>query len=294
VADWSLAGKVFLITGGAGGIGAAGAGELTRRGAVVVLADLDPEGLARTAAEIGGDPLTVEVDVTDLSSCEAAVAAAVGRHGRVDAVWANAGIASFGSAPLTDPAAWKRTVDVNLTGAFNTVRAALPAIVESSGYVAITASLASFAAPPLMSAYAASKAGVEAFANSLRMEVAHLGVDVCTIHPTWIATRMVSETARDLEAYNRLRAGLPWPLNKTYPVERAASDIAKGFARRRRRIVSPGWVRALVVGRAALTTRAAERDFRKAAPEAMRLYEEQVAREGAAEASASARVREQV
>lgn len=290
---WSLADKVFLITGGAGGIGAATAGELAQRGARVVLADLDGEGLARTAGAIGGDPLTVEVDVTDLASCEAAVETALECHERLDAVWANAGIASFGSVALTDPEAWRRNIDVNVTGTFNTVRAALPAVIEAKGYVAVTASVASFASPPFMSAYAATKAGVEGFFNSLRLEVAHQGVDVCTVHPSWIQTAMVQE-GEEYEAFRVLRGALPFPLSRTYPVERAARDIAKGFERRKRRICSPGWVRGLVIGRAALTTRAAEHDFRKAAPELDRIYSEMVAQEGAAASSASDRVRQQV
>ena len=77
-------------------------------------------------------------------------------------MWANAGIASFGPLALTEPEAWERTIEINLLGAFRTIRAALPAITASGGYVAVTASLASFAHAPGVSAYTASKAGVEA------------------------------------------------------------------------------------------------------------------------------------
>ena len=222
------------------------------------------------------------------------MAAAVERHGGLDAVWANAGIASFGSVLLIDVDAWKRTIDVNVTGTFNTVRAALPSVIERKGYVAVTASVASFAHAPFMSAYTATKAGVEAFFDALRIEVAHLGVDVATIHPSWIATPMTEESEADMQAFNRLKGSLPFPLGKTYPVERAAKDIAKGFEGRKRRICTPGWVRGLAIARAALTTRAAERDFRKIAPEVERLYEADVAKEGAAAASVSERVKEQV
>lgn len=291
---WSLDGKVILITGGAAGIGAATARELAGRGAIPVLADLDPEGLARTASTIGGDPLTVEIDVTDLASCETAVEAAVERHGAVDAVWANAGIASFGPVALTDPAAWKRTLDVNVAGVFNTVRAALPSVMERRGYVAVSASVASFAHAPFMSAYCTTKAGVEAFANALRLEVAHRGVEVATIHPSWIKTPMVVEGESELSAFDHLKGSLNYPLSKTYPVERAAKDIANGFERRKRRICTPGWVRALAIGRAALTTRVAERDFRKVAPEVESLYTAEMEREGATAASVTGRVKEQV
>src|SRR5581483_3349759 len=142
---WPLGGKVVLITGGAGGIGAAGAVELARRGAVPVLADIDEAGLAAAAAAVGRDTMTTSLDVTDFDACAQAVARVVERHERLDGVWANAGIGVGGPAELVDPAAWTRVVEVNLIGAFNTVRAALPEVIRARGHVAITASLASFA-----------------------------------------------------------------------------------------------------------------------------------------------------
>jgi NAD(P)-dependent dehydrogenase (short-subunit alcohol dehydrogenase family) len=270
--------SVVLITGGARGIGAATSAELARRGWTTVLADIDASG----------DIL--ELDVTDAAACERAVATALERHGRLDAVWANAGIASFGPMTLTDPGAWARTIEVNLLGAYRTVNAALPALVSSRGYVAVTASLASFAHAPGMSAYAASKAGVEAMANALRIELAPHGVAVGTIHPTWIDTEMVREAARDHAAYRRLREAMRPPFAKTYPVERAARDIADGFDKRARRICTPGFVRIAHVLRAALTTRPFERDLVRAAPDIERLFAEQAAELGALGTSVSERV----
>jgi NAD(P)-dependent dehydrogenase (short-subunit alcohol dehydrogenase family) len=127
-----MSGKVVLITGGANGIGAATGAELARRGWVPVAADIDASGD------------TIALDVLEAGACEHAVEMVLERHGRLDAVWANAGIASFGPLGATDPIAWERTIEVNLLGAFRTVRAALP-VIESRGYVAVTASLASFA-----------------------------------------------------------------------------------------------------------------------------------------------------
>ncbi len=268
--------KVVLITGGARGIGAATARELERRGWTPVLADLD-----------GGDHI---LDVTDREACERVVAEVLERHGRLDAVWANAGIASFGPLALTDPAAWERTLEVNLLGAFKTIRAALPAVIAARGYVAVSASVASFGHPPGMSAYAASKAGVEAMCNSLRIELAPHGVAVGTIHPTWIDTPMVREGDAELRAFQRLRAALKPPMNRTYPVDRAARDIADGFDRRASRICTPGFVRVAHLMRAALTTRVFQRDLIAAAPDIERLFAEQVAERGRRESSVSERV----
>jgi len=262
--------KTVLITGGAGGIGRATAAELARRGWTPVLADI----------EAADDVLAM--DVLDPAACERAVDTVLERHGRLDAVWANAGIASFGPLALTDPGAWERTIDVNLLGVFRTVRAALPAVIQARGYVAVTASLASFAQAPGMSAYSASKAAVEAMCNSLRLELAHHGVQVATIHPTWIDTDMVREGADELRAYQRLRAALRPPFKRTYPVERAARDIADGFDRRARRICTPSFVRIAHVLRAATTTRLFERDLLAAAPDIERLFAEQAAEEGSA------------
>ena len=270
--------KVVLITGGARGIGAAAAHELAARGWTPVLADIDPTGDA------------IPLDVRDAESCDRAVATVLERHGRLDAVWANAGIASFGPLALTDPEAWVATIEVNLVGAFRTVRAALPAVIAARGYVAVTASLASFAHGPGMSAYAASKAGVEAMCNALRIELAPHGVVVGTIHPGWIDTEMVREADAEHLAFRRLRAAMRPPFSKTHPVERAARDIADGFDGRARRICTPAFVRAAHVLRAALTTRPFQRDMLRAAPEIEQLFAEQAAERGRLQMSVSERV----
>jgi NAD(P)-dependent dehydrogenase (short-subunit alcohol dehydrogenase family) len=288
-----LHGKVVLITGGARGIGAATAKELSRRGARTVLADLDAEALADTAAGMSPAPLTIELDVSDPSACDAAVQRVLDDHGQLDIVWANAGIASTGPVQLTDPMAWRRTVEVNLLGCYYTVRAALPAIIERRGYIAVTASLASFAHAPQMSAYSATKAGVEAMSNSLRIEVAQYGVDVATIHPTWIDTDMVRE-GEESRAFQILRAALRPPFNRTYPVERAVKDIVAGFEHRRRRICVPRFVHAVHALRPLLTTRLMERDQLAAAPEMERAFRQDLAERGVEGASASDRVANQV
>lgn len=277
---------VVLITGAASGLGAAGAIELRRRGWQPVLVDQDAAGLEATrhqVAQATGDrdaALAVTADVTSLNACEKAVAATIERHGRLDAVWANAGMASFGPLAHTDPGAWRRCIDVNVTGVFHTVRAALPAVQTRRGYVAITASVASFAHPPLMSAYAASKAGVEAMANAWRIELAAHGVDVGVIHASWVATPLVADGSQH-PAFARLRDTAPPPLRRILPVEVAARVVADGFARRADRIWVPGWVRWLHRLRALLHTRQGERALRQAAPELEAMYLEVMREHGA-------------
>jgi NAD(P)-dependent dehydrogenase (short-subunit alcohol dehydrogenase family) len=276
---WRLADKVILITGGGRGIGAAVAAVLAERGAVPVLADIDDDALDKTAAGIG-KAAAVHLDVTDYPQCEAVVAGVIAEHGRLDAVWANAGIGIGGPVELVDADIWTRVVQVNLIGAYNTVKAALPAVLERRGYVAITASLASFAHAPGLSAYAASKAGVEAFANSLRTEVAHQGVRVGVLHPTWIATDMVRDGDEGTAWFQRLRESLRPPFAKTYPVESIVGPVADAFEKRQRKVFLPGFVRVAHVARPLLQTRLLERDQLKAAPDIRRHFAEQAEREG--------------
>jgi NAD(P)-dependent dehydrogenase (short-subunit alcohol dehydrogenase family) len=275
----TLQGQVILITGAGSGIGAATALALQQRGAQVVLVDIDTQGLAQTAAAMGGAVLTAVADVTDMAACEAAVAATLARHGKLHMVWANAGMASFGPLAHTDPGAWRRCVDVNVHGVFNTVRAALPAVMAERGYIAVTASVASFAHAPFMSAYAASKAAVEAMCNAWRIELAAHGVGVGAIHAHWVTTPLVTEGALH-PAFARLRQTMPGPMNRETPAAVAAAVIADGLQRRAKQIWVPGWVRALHWLRALLHTPMAERELLRAAPEMELTYLQGMAAEG--------------
>ncbi len=275
----AIAGQVILITGAGSGIGAATARELQRRGAVPVLVDVDPPTLAATAASMSPPPLALHADVTEMAACEAAVKATLARHGKLDVAWANAGIASFGPLAHTDPIAWRRVIDVNVLGVMHTVRAALPALLASRGHVLVTASVASFAHPPAMSSYAASKAAVEAACNAWRIELASHGVSVGAIHASWIKTPLVTEGALH-PAFIRLRNAAPPALRRETEADVAARSIADGIERRVSRIWIPGWVRWLGALRALLHTPGAERALLEAAPDIERLYLEGLAVEG--------------
>ncbi len=275
-----LQGQVVLVTGAASGIGAATALELLHRGALPVLVDCDAEPLARMAERCGPGTLHLVVDVTDLAAMEHAVAQTLTHHGRIDAVFANAGVAAFGPLAHVDPQAWKRCVEVNVFGVFNTVRAALPAVMQARGYVLINASVSSFAHPPVMSAYAASKSAVEAMGNSWRIELASHGVDVGVMHAGWVRTPLVTEGALH-PGFVRLRATMPGPLNSETSPEDAACAIVDGMASRKSRIFIPGWLRLLYALRALLHLPFAERELRRAAPEIEAIYLEGLQAEGA-------------
>ena len=286
-----LHGQVVLITGAASGIGAATALEVRARGGVPVLLDCDAEPLARVAHQCGADTLALVADVTDLPAMEDAVAQVLARFGHIDMVFANAGVAEFGPLAYVDPNAWKRCVEVNLFGVFNTVRAALPSIMRKRGYVLINASVSSFAHPPVMSAYAASKSAVEAMGNSWRIELAAHEVGVGLVHAGWVSTPLVTEGALH-PGFVRLRATMPGPLNSETSPQVAARAIAQGMERRLSRIWVPGWLRLLFALRALLHLPFAERELRRAAPEIEAIYLEGLEAEGALASSFGPRERE--
>lgn len=281
--DWTTRGKTVLITGAARGLGAETARRVAARGANVALVGLEPEELERVAAQCGANAAWFECDVTEVEALEAAVAGAVERFGGIDVVMANAGIAPMGMVRSTDPMAFERTIEINLLGVWRTVRACLPHVIERRGYVYITASMAAVAHAPGMAAYAASKAGVEAFADSLRGEVKHLGVDVGVGYFGFIDTDMV-RGADAHPAIGNLRETMTGPLAKTYPLSKAGKAIADGIEKRARWVVVPGWARALMVLRGVVQP-LLEGQAHEAAAEADAVFMRDVEERGAATAS---------
>lgn len=246
-----LADRTVAVTGAARGLGAALSREISRRGARVALLGHEKAALEAVAASLPGPALAVEVDVTDPAALAAAAHTVRAGLGRPSAVVANAGIAEGGPFLASDPAAWSRVIDVNLTGSAHTARAFLPDLFETSGYLLQIASLASIAAAPLMSAYCASKAGVEGLAHALRAEVAHRGVAVGIAYINWTDTDMI----RDADRYavlRELRAHMPPPARRVYPVDTVAARLVKGLERRRTAVYAPAWLRLTQPVRAAM------------------------------------------
>jgi NAD(P)-dependent dehydrogenase (short-subunit alcohol dehydrogenase family) len=275
--------KVVLITGAARGIGADAAQRLARKGAKVSLVGLEPGELARVAESCGPEAAWFECDVRDWDAVERAVAGTVERFGGIDVVVANAGIATVGTARSFDIAAWERTIDINLLGVWRTVRACLPHVIERRGYILPVASLAALVQGPGFSAYCATKAGVEAFGNSLRMEVAHLGVDVGVAYFSWIDTEMV-KGGYEHPAYTKAREQQKGPFAKTYPVSDAGGAVVRGIEGRSKRVVAPWWLKLLLPIRGLLAF-IYERDMREVAPDVVDLIEAEARERGAAEAA---------
>jgi NAD(P)-dependent dehydrogenase (short-subunit alcohol dehydrogenase family) len=282
--DWNVMGKTVFITGAARGIGAESARRLAARGANVALVGLEPDELARVAAQCGTNAAWFECDVTDWDALQGAVEGTVERFGGIDVVIANAGIAPAGMTRSMDPRAFERTLEVNLMGVWRTVRSCLPHVIERRGYVLVIASLAAAMHLPGMSAYAASKAGAEAFADSLRSEVKHLGVDVGVGYFSFIDTDLV-RGADAHPAIGAMRREAPGPMTKTYPVSAVGKAIVEGVEKRRRWILVPKWARLTLVLRTALGPLVERASFERAA-ETDRLFQQDIDERGAEEASA--------
>jgi NAD(P)-dependent dehydrogenase (short-subunit alcohol dehydrogenase family) len=280
---WDLRGRTVLVTGAARGIGAETARRAAARGANVALVGLEPDELARVAEQCGANAALFECDVTDWDALERAVEGTVERFGGIDVVMANAGIAPAGMTRSVDPRAFERTLEVNLMGVWRTVRSCLPHVIERQGYVLVVASLAAAVHGPGMSAYSASKAGAEAFADSLRVEVKHLGVDVGVAYFLFIDTDMV----RGADAHPTLgdMRGTSGPLGRTHSVSSVGKAVVDGMEQRRRWIVVPGWARALLILRTALAPLIDRASFERAA-EADQRFEQDVQARGVAAASA--------
>ena len=239
-----LAGRRVFITGAARGIGAALAKRLHERGARVAVAGLEPDGLAEVADSVGGP--WWECDVADRGQVDEVAAAAAQALGGLDVVVANAGIAA--QVPLVggDPAMFEKIVAVNLLGSYYTLRAAGPHVSHPRGYALAVSSLGAAVHLPLMGAYSASKAAVEALGSTLRQELRPSGARVGVAYFAELDTEMTSR-GFDTEAARKLLGNRN--ITRVTPLEVGIRALERGIARRSRMIVAPAWTRPAISGR---------------------------------------------
>lgn len=233
----ALRGRRVLITGAARGIGAALAHRLNERGAAVALAGLEPDLLAETAAHI--DAPWWRCDVTDRAEVDRVVDEAAEALGGLDVVMANAGVAA--QLPLVggDPTLFEQMQRVNVLGSYYTLRAAGRHISHRNGYALAVSSLGGAVHVPLMGAYAASKAGVEALGNTLRTELAPSGARVGVAYFAELDTDMTSR-GFGTEAAKSFLGGRT--ITTVTPLEVGIDALERGIAKRSKRIVAPWWV----------------------------------------------------
>ncbi|RZL76744.1 MAG: SDR family oxidoreductase [Rhodococcus sp. (in: high G+C Gram-positive bacteria)] len=247
-----LVGRKVVVTGAARGIGEQVARLAAAQGARVAVIGLEPDRLRALATELGPSAHWCEADVRDSAALQSAIDECANVMNGVDMVVANAGVAAYGTVRHADEASFERVVDINLNGVFRTLKHATPHLQRSRGHVLIVASAISFTSIGGLASYGASKAGVESLALAYRAEVAHLGITVGLVHPSWIDTDLVRGAEVDVPSFQEMRKRLPYPGNVTTSVDRAASAIVDGLAYRRSRVYVPravvvaNWAKALL------------------------------------------------
>jgi len=211
MASARLTGKVALITGAAGGIGAAAARAMAEQGATLALTDADGAAVRGVAAELDQAASFRPHDVTSETDWAAVTSWALELHGRVDVLVNNAGV--FLAAPLGETSVedFRHVLDVNLTGVFLGMRAIAPVMAEQgSGSIINVSSLAGLMGSPYLSAYAASKWGVRGITKVVAKELAPAGVRVNSVHPGQIDTDMnTRQRAATPELIDRLIRAIP-------------------------------------------------------------------------------------
>ncbi len=241
-------GRVAIVTGAASGIGRALAGALARRGATVVLADIDEAGVKDAADALGAGPpgrvSGVALDVADAAAVAALVKRTASDHGHLDFLFNNAGIAVGGPVSELTLAHWNRTIDVNLRGVVHGVVAAYPIMIsQGHGHIVNTASLAGLVPSPMLTAYGMTKHGVVGLSESLRMEAAAFGVRVSVVCPGVIDTPLLDKgNPPDLPEVTHApnaRRLLTSMIGQAYPAASLAEDVLDGVARNRPVIVTP-------------------------------------------------------
>jgi SDR family mycofactocin-dependent oxidoreductase len=207
-----LTGKVALVTGAARGQGRAHSIRLAREGADVVAVDIcapvdtapyplaTPEDLEQTleaVTSLGRRAVGHRADVRDHAAMASVAESALSEFGNIDIVVANAGIASFAPIWELGPEQWREMIEINLTGAFHTVRPLLPAMIEAGrgGSIVLISSVAGLAAHPNVAHYNSAKHGLVGLARSLAIELAPFGIRANSVHPTTVDTPMVHNPA---------------------------------------------------------------------------------------------------
>lgn len=233
-------GKIAIVTGGASGIGRAVAEELGRRGAVVVVADVNGDGAREVAGVItqaGGQAQAVELDVGRGEEVERVVRDTASAHGRLDLIFNNAGIGIGGDYRDITLEHWRRIMDVNLWGVIYGTHAAYPIMVrQGSGDIVNTASMAGLLPAPMTVPYCTTKHAVVGLSTALRAEAASLGVNVSVVCPGVVQTGI-------FEAGTILKADRAQVMAQMPPgivsADYAARIILRGVERKRPVIVFP-------------------------------------------------------
>lgn len=200
-----LKGKVALITGASKGIGLGIAGAMVKEGMKVAVTSRSQAAADEAATELNklaaDSAIGIEANVVDYAAQQASVKKTIDTFGKVDVLIANAGVGHFSSIEDMTHEQWRQTIDINLTGVFNSVKAAIPAIKNTEGYIITIASLAGTNFFAQGAAYNASKFGLVGFSQAIMLDLRKHGVKVSTIMPGSVATYFNGHTPNEEDAW---------------------------------------------------------------------------------------------
>lgn len=199
-----LKNKVAYITGGSKGIGYGIAKNLLAEGMRVAITSRSLDAAKEAAASLGTDQskiLAIESDVSSMASEAKAVQSIIEKFGQLDVLVANAGVGYFAPIDTLSEEDWKSTIDTNLTGVFNSVKASIDALKKSKGYIITIASLAGANFFEAGSAYNASKFGLVGFSQAIMLDLRKYGIKVTTIMPGSVATHFNDHTPSEADAW---------------------------------------------------------------------------------------------
>lgn len=200
----SLTNKVAYITGGSRGIGYGIAKALIASGLRVAITGRNFDAVKNAALSLSDDSskiVALHSDVASLNSEINAIKATLQYFGRLDVVIANAGVGHLAPVDVLTEQQWKETIDINLTGVFNTVKASIDALKKSKGYIITIASLAGTNFFENGAAYNASKFGLVGFTQAVMLDLRKYGIKVSTIMPGSVATHFNNHTPSDADAW---------------------------------------------------------------------------------------------
>lgn len=235
-----LPGRTVAITGASGGLGAGLATALRAHGANVALLDLDADAVRQQAERRGGDRFARgwSIDVRDLEGLQQVMNEVAEHFGAIDVVVAGAGVlGTLETIDVSSASDWDRVIDINLNGAWRTLKAAAPHLAASQGHMVAISSLIAYVHPPLLASYAASKAGVAALCDVLRLEMRARGVTVGSVHPAIFRTPMIGD-ALSTPAASELVKDFTGVF-KTVPLDTVVDEVVRGIERRAPRTVVP-------------------------------------------------------
>ncbi len=195
--------KVALITGASKGIGLGIARSLLDDDYAVVITGRNAKTLAEAKAALNMDAKVLDIvsDVRSMQDCHDAIKQTIDRYGRLDVLIANAGVGHFAPIDELTEDQWNQTIDINLTGVFNSVQSAIPALKKSEGYIFTIASLAGTNFFPRGAAYNASKFGLVGFTQAVMLDLRNYGIKVSTLMPGSVSTYFNNHIPSEADAW---------------------------------------------------------------------------------------------